>query len=225
MAEVTLIAEPGRATGTPESKRLRATGRIPAVVYGQGGSATAVSVDARELRIALTGDAGANQLLDLHIGDERHLTMARVIQRHPVRNTVVHVDFQIVRRDEVLSVDVPIVIEGEAKAVDMEQGLVEHLLTSLTVQSRPGNIPNELTVDISGLQIGDTIRVGDLRLPANVTTDTDPEEAVIVAAASRVASEVAEADEEAAAAAGEAEGGAESGEAGEVGDDDAGSEG
>ncbi|MCU4187083.1 50S ribosomal protein L25 [Acidiferrimicrobium sp. IK] len=227
MAEVTLIAEPGRATGTPESKRLRASGRIPAVVYGHGGDATAVSVDARELRLALSGDAGTNQLLDLQVGSERHLTMARVIQRHPVRNTVVHIDFQVVRRDEVLSVDVPLILEGEPKAVDREQGLVEQLLTSLTVQSTPGNIPNELIIDISGLQIGDTIRVADIALPANVTTDIDPEEAVVVAAASRVAAEVEEIEEEAAEAAAEASEAAE-GEAPEAaagGDDSAGGEG
>ncbi len=212
MAEVTLTAEPGRATGTPESKRLRATGRIPAVVYGQGGAATSVSVDARELRLALSGEAGTNQLLDLQVGSDRHLTLARVIQRHPVRNTVVHVDFQIVRRDEVLSVDVPIVLEGEARAVHLEQGLVEQILTSLTVQSNPGNIPNELAVDISELQIGGTIRVGDLRLPAGVATEVDPEEAIVMGAASRVAAEVEELDEEAATAQAEGASGAETGD-------------
>lgn len=205
MAEVTLVAEPGRATGTPESKRLRATGRIPAVVYGQGGAATVVSVDARELRLALSGDAGTNQLLDLRVGGARHLTMARVIQRHPVRNTVVHIDFQVVRRDEVLSVEVPIILEGDARAVHLVQGLVEQLLTSLTVQSNPGNIPNELTLDISELKVGDTIRVADLRLPDGVSTEIDPEEAVVLGAASRLAAEVEELDEEAAEAAAEAE--------------------
>jgi large subunit ribosomal protein L25 len=210
VAEITLIAEPGRATGTPESKRLRASGRIPAVVYGQGGDATPVSVDARALRVALSGDAGTNQLLDLQVGSDRHLTLARVLQRHPVRNTVVHVDFQIVRRDEVIAVDVPIMLIGEAKAVDLEQGMIEHQLTSLTVQSNPGNIPNEISVDISELQIGDTIRVGDLPLPAGVTTDVDPDEAVVVAAGSRVAGEVEGLDEEAAASAA-GESGGESG--------------
>lgn len=204
MAEITLIAEPGRAIGTPESKRLRATGRIPAVVYGQGGAATPVSVNARELRLALSGDAGTNQLLDLQVGAERHLTLARVIQRHPVRNTVVHIDFQIVRRDEMISVDVPIILTGEAKAVAQEQGMVEHQLTTLTVQSNPGNIPNEISIDVTDLKIGDTIRVSDLLLPSGVTTELDPEEAVVVATASRVAAEVEELEEEAAEAAAEA---------------------
>lgn len=226
MAEITLVAEPGRAIGTPESKRLRASGRIPAVVYGHGGDATPVSVDARELRAALSGDAGTNQLLDLRVGAERHLTITRMIQRHPVRNTVVHVDFQIVRRDEVISVEVPIVLVGEAKAVAQNQGLIEPIITSLMVQARPGNIPDELSIDISGMQIGDTIRIGDLPLPEGVATDVDPEEAVVIAAGSSVAAEVEEIEEEAAEAAAEAaaeEGGGEAGES--ATEDGAGAEG
>ena len=87
-----------------------------------------MSVDGRDLRHALSGDAGLNQLLSLEVGSETHLALARSLQRHPVRHTVVHVDFQIVRRDEVISADVPIVLVGEAKAVEQEKGLVEQLL-------------------------------------------------------------------------------------------------
>ena len=205
MAEVTLVAEPGRATGTPESKRLRAAGRIPGVVYGHGTTPTSVSVDARELRIALSGAAGANQLLDLRVGGDRHLTLAKVIQRHPVRHTVVHVDFQVVSRTEAVSVDVPVVLTGEAKAVESDQGVVEQQLTSLTVSARPGDIPNELTVDISGLTVGDSIRVGQLQLPAGVTTDVDPDEPVVIATGSTTTAEIAEIEEAEAEAAAEGE--------------------
>ena len=115
-----------------------------------------MSVDGRDLRHALSGDAGLNQLLSLQVGSETHLALARSLQRHPVRHTVVHVDFQIVRRDEVISADVPIVLVGEAKAVEQEQGMVEQLLTSLTVNATPGRIPSNLEVDISGLTVGDS---------------------------------------------------------------------
>lgn len=195
MAEITLIAEAGRATGSSHSKRLRRTGRIPAVVYGHGMDAVAVSVDARDFRHALSGEAGLNQLLSLRVEGRTHLTLARVLQRHPVRNTVVHVDFQVVGRDEIVAADVPIVLVGEAKAVEVERGIVEHPLTSLTVNANPGSIPNEISLDVSGLAVGDTIRVADLVLPAGVTTDVDPDEAVVVAAASSLAAEVAEMDE------------------------------
>ena len=216
MAEITLKADRGRTTGSSDSRRLRASGRIPAVVYGRGHDAVAVSVDARELRHALSGEAGLNQLLNLQFGDESRLTLARVLQRHPVRNTVVHIDFQIVSRTEVITAEVPVITTGEARAVLLEQGVIEQPLTSLAINSLPANIPNELVVDISGMVIGDAIRVGDLQLPRDVTTDVDPEEAVIVAAASAVAAEVEELAEEEAEAAAEAEGA--EGEAGGTGD-------
>ncbi|MDQ6840741.1 MAG: 50S ribosomal protein L25, partial [Actinomycetota bacterium] len=151
MAEITLVAEPGRVTGTSASRRMRAGGRIPAVVYGGGMDAVSVSVDARHLRQALSGDSGVNQLLSLEVGSDKHLALARVIQRHPVRNTVVHLDFQVVRRDEVLSAEVAIVLVGESKSVEQERGVIEQPLQSLTVNATPSTIPNEITVDLAGL--------------------------------------------------------------------------
>lgn len=220
MAEITLVAEPGRATGSSESRRLRTAGRIPAVVYGHGMEGVSVSVDGRELRHALSGESGTNQLLELQVGSDTHLAMARVLQRHPVRHTVVHVDFQIVRRDEVISADVPILLTGEAKAVDQEQGIVEQPLTSLTVNATPGRIPNSIEVDISDLKVGEGIRVGDLPLPSGVTTDTPEDELVVIASVSTVAAEVAEVAEAEAAEAAEAaaEAGEEGGGAPESGD-------
>src|ERR1700722_931591 len=207
MAEITLVAEPGRPTGSAESRRLRASGRVPAVVYGHGGEGTALSVDGRDLRHALSGTSGLNQLLSLTVGSETHLAMARSLQRHPVRHTVVHVDFLIVRRDEVISADVPILLIGEARAVEQEQGLVEHLLTSLTVNAIPGLIPAHLEVDISELTIGEGVRVSDLALAEGVTTDTSPDELVVLASATRAAVEEEAASEGEEGAEGEAQGG------------------
>jgi len=200
MAEFTLIAKPGRATGSSESRRLRAAGRIPAVVYGHGIDGISVSVDGRDLRHALSGNAGLNQLLSLQVGSDTHLAMARSLQRHPVRHTVLHVDFQVVRRDEIISADVPVVISGEAKAVEQENGIVEHLLTSLTVNATPGLIPGNIEVDISGLTVGEGIRVGDLRLPDGVTTDVSPDDVIVMASVTRAAVEEEEAAEEGAEA-------------------------
>ncbi|MBV9660971.1 MAG: 50S ribosomal protein L25 [Acidimicrobiales bacterium] len=221
MAEITLVAEPGRRTGSAESRRLRASGRIPAVVYGHGSDGISVSVDGRDLRHALSGEAGLNQLLELKVGSDTHLAMARVLQRHPVRHTVLHVDFQIVRRDEVVSAEVPIVLTGEAKAVATEGGILEHPLTALTVHATPARIPSGIEVDISSLTIGDGIRVGDLKLPPGVTTDTPDDEIVVIAQVSRAAQALEEIEAEEGAA--EAEGKAEEGAAG--GAEEAGGEG
>src|SRR3982074_1581558 len=98
MAEITLLAEAGRPTGSRPSNRLRSAGRIPGVIYGHGTDPMAISGNGRHLRTALTPQAGLNALLSLQLDGKTHLTLAREIQRHPVRHTVTHVDFQIVRR-------------------------------------------------------------------------------------------------------------------------------
>ena len=199
MAEITLNAETGREHGTSASKRLRREGKIPAVVYGHGIEPLTVAVDGRELRHALTGDSGLNALVNLQVGGERHLTMAKVLQRHPVRGTVTHVDFQVVSRDEVVTADVPVHVIGEAKAVHAEGGVLENPLTQLTVQATPARIPHAIEVDITDLKVGEAIRVGDLKLPAGVSTEIDPDEPIVVAQGQQVSDLdlISEADAEA----------------------------
>jgi large subunit ribosomal protein L25 len=220
MEEVTLTADLGRPIGSRSSRRLRNTGKVPAVLYGHGTDPMALAVDSRELRNALTGDAGLNALITLNVDSESHLAMARHLQRHPVKGTVDHVDFVIVRRDEIVTADVPINLVGEAIEVNQNDGIVEQQLFSLPIKAKPMDIPALLEADISGLVIGEAVRVADLKLPSGVETEVDPEEAVVVgqppAAAEPVApvegEEVPEGEEGAPAAEGEA--GASSAEGG-----------
>lgn len=189
MNEVTLAAETGRVPGSATARRLRLAGKIPAVLYGHGIDPQALAVEGKALRLALNQSSGLNALISLDVAGTSHLAMARQLQKDPVRGTVTHVDFVIVRRDEVVVVDVPVHLEGEAGAVHREDGLVEQQLFSITIASTPGNIPSAIEVDISGLAIGDVIRVGDLELPAGVTTELDPEEPVVAGQAARTAVE------------------------------------
>lgn len=205
MAELALRAETGRTKGSRSSRRLRGEGKIPGVVYGHGIDPLSVAVNRRQLRAVLTTDAGMNALIDLEVDDQQHLTIVRDVQRHPIRNEVIHLDFVIVRRDEVITVEVPIVMTGTAEQVRREAGTVDQVLFSLTVLGRPGSFPNELEVDISALAIGDSIHVSDLTLPEGVTTELDGEESVVVAQLSRASLE-AEAEAAEAAEAGEAAG-------------------
>ena len=204
MEEVTLTAEAGRPTGSRAANRLRRDGKIPGVLYGHGMDPVAVAVDQRELRTALTTEAGVNALITLRLDGDRHLAMARQLQRDPVRGAVRHVDFVVVRRDEVIGAEVPIHLIGEAEEVHRADGLVEQQLFALAIRALPGDIPPGVEVDISGMTIGDTIRVADIRLPAGVATEVEGDEPVVVAAASRLAAEIAAVEEEAAAAAAEA---------------------
>ncbi len=202
MPEITLTAQPGRPTGSRSSRRLRAAGQLPAVVYGHGSPPLAVAVDAKELRGALIAGGGANALLALQVGDSTHLTMARELQRHPVKGTLLHADFVVVRMDEVVGALVSITLVGEAEAVHRGDGVVEQLAFSLDIRALPGDIPATIEVDISGLQIGDAIRVGELTLPAGVAPEADADQMIVLAQPPQVPdlgeeAEAAEAEEEA----------------------------
>lgn len=181
MSEVTLAVETGRAPGSRSSNRLRATGKVPGVVYGHGSDPLSVTVDRRDLRQALSTEAGLNALVTLVVDGRRRLSMVKELQRDPVHRSVRHVDFLLIDRDEVLSVDVPIVLEGEAERVLRADGVVEHVLNSLAVSAKAGDIPTAITYDVSGMAPGDTVRVSDLTLPEGVTTDADPDEPVVSA--------------------------------------------
>lgn len=191
MPDITLVVDPARPTGSRESGRLRAAGKIPAVVYGHGIEPIPVAVDAKDLRHALGGEAGSRALLRLVIGEDEHLAMARQLQRDPVRHSVIHVDFQVVRRDEVISAEVPIVLVGEAFEVHRVEGILAQEMTVLTVRAKPADLPPHIEVDVSRLAIGDAIRAGELRLPEGVELEEDQDSPVVVAHAPRVAVEEA----------------------------------
>jgi large subunit ribosomal protein L25 len=186
MPEVTLTAEAGRETGSRPTRRLRADGKIPGVVYGHGTDPLPVSVGAREFQVAMSGEAGLNTLLSLQVDGTDYLTLARAIQRHPVRNVVTHVDFQIVRRDEVIAAEVTINLVGEAIEVQHADGVVEQQLFTLAVRAKPADIPPSVEIDISTLTIATGLHVSDIAIPAGVELDVDLDTTVVVAHPPRV---------------------------------------
>src|SRR3954467_1672693 len=153
MAEITLTAETGRPTGTRVSRRLRAAGKVPGVVYGLAAEPVPVTVDWRELRAVLTTDAGLNALIDLSIDGETKLSIVKDMQRDPIKHTVDHVDFLLIRRDQAIVVDIPIVLTGEATEGERGNGMVEQSMVTLSVSAKPADIPNEIVIDISGLKL------------------------------------------------------------------------
>ncbi len=183
--EITLTAETGRPAGSRRSGRLRADGMVPGVVYGLGSDAVSVTVSWPELRKALVTEAGLNALITLDYDGHQDLTVVKELQRHPVRRNVLHVDFLRVDRDAAIEVEVPIIALGEAKDVESAKGLAEQHLHSLTVKAKPGSIPTQFEVDISALQIGESITVADIDLPDGVTTEVDLESPVVSGVATR----------------------------------------
>lgn len=214
MADVTLNAETRSERGSGPAGRLRRTGKVPAVVYGLEADPESVAVGALELERILHGSGGANTLITLQLDGGDALALARQIQRHPTRGDLVHVDFVRVRRDVAVSAEVPLHIEGEAPGA-REGGMLEQLLFSVTVEAMPGNIPESVVVDISGLGLGDQLRIAELPVPAGVTLQHEDDQLVAQVAIPRGMAEGAEGEE------GEegAEGGESGGESGDSGGD------
>ena len=214
--DITLVAEVGRPTGTSAARRLRATRKVPAVLYGRGAEPRAITVDWRELRVALTTDKGLNALINLEVDGTRTPAIVKEMQRHPVRRDVLHIDFLSVDVDKPIATDVPIVLEGEPILVLREQGVVDQIMNAIIVHAKPDRIPGHLSVDVSALEIGHTLTVADLVLPEGVTIDADPEETIVIAQLTSLA--LAEEEEEAEGEEGEGEEGEGEGAEGEGGE-------
>ena len=188
MSEYKLAAENRSDAGKGAARRLRASGRVPAVLYGHGAKPEHLSVDARQFGQALRTDAGVNVLIELEVGRQRHLALAKEILRHPVRGNLIHVDFIQVRRGEKVHVEVPVRLVGEAPGV-REGGIADQDLYQVNVEAEVTAVPDAVEADVSGLRIGDVLRVGDLKAPAGAVLLDDPEAAVVSVVAPTVETE------------------------------------
>lgn len=195
MEELTLVTETGREIGSAPSRRLRAEGKLPGVVYGLDKEAVAVTVVRSDLRRALTTDAGLNAVLSLQIDGGSETALVKDIQRHPVRREPIHVDFIRVDPNVVVHVEVPIVLLGEPTQVTQQLGVAEQHLQTLNVMAKPNNIPNQLEIDVSEMTLDTVYTVGDLVLPAGSSTDVDPSEPVVTASLTRAAMTTQEEDD------------------------------
>ncbi len=167
----------GRGTG--DSRRLRRQGLIPGVLYGRGKQPHAFCVDERELRRVLTGDHGLHAILDVTLDGQTtsHASILKDYQVHPVRGHLIHVDLQEVRLDQPIQAQVAVALVGESEGVK-EGGVLTLVLRDVNVQALPMEVPDGLELDISGMAIGDSLRVSDLRIPDGVTVLDDPEAVV-----------------------------------------------
>jgi large subunit ribosomal protein L25 len=176
--ETKLTAERRDDHGKGVARKLRAAGRVPAVLYGHGQETQALSVDAHDMFRVLHTSAGANVLVDLKVDKDEHLVLPREIQRNHIKGTIVHVDFLVVSRTETIQVNVEIVDVGEAPGVK-QGGVVDHHLREVLVECFPQDVPEHLEADVSGLDLNDVLHVSDLVAPEGVTILTNPEETVL----------------------------------------------
>jgi large subunit ribosomal protein L25 len=152
---------------------------VPAVVYGHGTESRPISVDAHDLQLALHTEAGANALINLEIdGEKALLTMARVVDKHPFRNEYRHVDFVAISLDEKLSFEIPIHFEGTPIGV-VEGGVFSPRRTTVEVLTLASTIPDFVELDVSGVQLGDSLRIEDLPQLEGVEYPDDPEAVIM----------------------------------------------
>lgn len=165
---VKLEVERRSETGKGAARTLRREGYVPAVVYGHGQESQPCKVPSKELEKLLTSISYENTLIDLKVGGGRSRpVLIREVQVHPFKPEVLHVDFLVVRKGEKLRVEVPIRLVGLAPGVK-EGGIMEHLLREVEVRCDPDAIPESLELDVSALEVGDSLTVGDLPVPAGV---------------------------------------------------------
>lgn len=187
----TLSAEVGRQTGSSSSRRLRAADRIPGVLYGQGMEPVSLSVARRDLRIAISGPAGQNTILNLSVDGKSYNAVIKELQRHPVRRNVSHIDFVQINLSEEITMQVPVHLTGTAKAVVSAGGLVDPAVDTIEVRTTPANIPNEILIDVTELNPDQVIRLSDVVLPKGVVATGDPDMPVVTVIVSRAVTEAA----------------------------------
>ena len=166
--------------GTRESRRLRKQGLIPGVLYGRGKDPHAFCVHERELRRVLTGDAGLHAILDVTLNGQTTTRPAilKQYQQDPVKGTLTHIDLQEVRLDEAIQARVVVELIGEPVGVT-EGGVLSQVNREITVEALPLEIPEHLDLDVTGMAIGDTLRLVDLPVQEGVKFLDDPEETVL----------------------------------------------
>jgi large subunit ribosomal protein L25 len=177
MPDTKLAAELRSDSGSRPAGRLRREGLTPGIVYGLGGDAVSVTVNAHQLGNILSSRTGANTLITLQIGGKDELALARQVQRDAVKGTLIHVDFVRVRADQTIQAEVRLNLLGSPEGVS-QGGMLEQLMHSLTVEGKPGQLPTEIEHDVTTLVLGDQLRVGDLALPAGVLVTNDPDDLI-----------------------------------------------
>ncbi len=224
MDQTVVKAEVGRKAGSRSSRRLRAEGRLPAVVYGMDKAPRPVSVSYAELRDVLSTEAGLNKVFTLEVDGTPETVICRSIQRDPIKRIAIHADFIRIDPKKPVVVRVPIVLVGDDSAIVDQGGLIEQARFELEIEVPADSIPLAIEADVTNLTLDDRIAVGDLKLPAGATTTISPEISIAAPVVSRAAALMDELEAE------QAEGEeAEDGEGGEDGDeaeasDDAGSD-
>jgi len=195
--DITIVAEPRPARGKNEARRLRAKGRVPAVIYGAGKPATAIALDPIEVTKILYSDTGHNTIFNVEINGEGTVPAMFVDwQFDPVKDTLLHVDLKRIDLNERVTVKVPVHTEGDPRGVKQQGGLLEIVTREIEIESLPDDIPPYITVDVRPLLIGQNLRAGDLDLGDKIKLKSNPDTVICHVIALRTSEAAAVAEEE-----------------------------
>jgi len=193
---IELKAKPRAKTGNGPARVLRREGMVPAVIYGPGKEPAPLTVALHDLDMVLR-ERGGQAMINLAIEGEdgKRMAMVKEIQRHPVSRKVLHADFYEVAMDREITLTVPLTVTGVSPGVEAG-GVLQVVRRELEVSCLPMAVPEEITVDISGLQVGDSIHISEVALPEGVTTDVSLDYTVVTVVAPRAEEEAVPAEEE-----------------------------
>ena len=168
--EFDLIAEIREDQGKGASRRLRHEGKVPAIIYGAGRPPRALVFDHNKVLRQLENESFYSSVLNIKVGEKSQAVILKDVQRHPAKPQIMHMDFQRVQAHETLRVNVPLHFIGEddAPGVKLQKGVVTHNVVDIEIECLPGNLPEYIEVDCSGLEIGDSLHLSDLKAPSGV---------------------------------------------------------
>ncbi len=180
-------------------KALRRQGLLPAVVYGKDAGNILIQVPEKALHNILSAHSSGSTLINLQLESQSFPVMLREVQRNPIRRTILHADFLQVSLTEAIETEIQLHLIGEAPGVVKDGGILQHMLREVTVSCLPTQLPDMITADISALNIGDQLTVGELTVPSEVTIVTDPDSVIVMVVPPAKEEAPAESEEEAAA--------------------------
>jgi len=177
---MTIKAQTRESRGKNASRRLRKQGQVPAVLYGEGAATLALSLDKKDVLHILKSESGENTLFRVGFGAEVRDAMIKELQTDPASDELLHVDLIRISMDKAIHVSVPVLLKGEAVGVKTESGFVDFITRELEVECLPGDIPEHIEFDISGLHLHQSAKVGDLVPPQGVKIINDPHAVLVL---------------------------------------------
>jgi large subunit ribosomal protein L25 len=192
MATEILNAQTRENTGKGTARKLRADKKVPGIIYGHAREAQTITLDERELDRMLERVSADTTVFDVTIGKTVARSLIREVQRHPIRRNILHIDFQELVAGEAVTVDIPIILVGSPDGVRNQQGTLDQIMRTLSVEVDPANIPNHLDLNVDALMLNQSLHVSDIALPAGVKIVTHGKPNPVIVSANVQAAEVEE---------------------------------